>query len=83
MFSLRPHGTRSGARAAVGMFGPLPVMVWRTWIFPVRIVLPSGPTQLAGAVVPLNVGPGRNGENVQKKILKTSEFAPESELSST
>ena len=39
--------------------------------------------QLAGAVLPLNVGPGRNGPSVQKKILNTSEFAPESELSST
>jgi len=57
-------------------------MVCRTWMFPVRSVLPSGPVQPAGADEPLKFA-GRPGAVTQKKILKTSEFAPESELSST
>src|SRR5436189_4589654 len=82
-FLLLRQGSRSGARAAVGTCAepPLPPP-GRIWMFPVRSVPPSGPTQPTGAVVPLK--PVRSGEETtQKKIRKMSIPPPESDLSST
>ena len=64
MSSFRIHGTRNGARAAVGTLEDVPVMVDRTWMFPVRIVPPVGPMHPA-ALVPLKVGGGTAAAVVQ------------------
>jgi hypothetical protein len=66
------------------MLAEAPVMLVRTWMFPVRIVPPSTGLQ-PGGVPPENVAGGSCSVPEQKEIWKTSEQLgeQESELSST
>src|SRR5438270_3028091 len=79
--SLADAGKTPAAAAVVVVSPTSPGVEW-IWMFPLRRVPPSGASQF-GSGPPAKVGGGGAGVVVQKRILNTSELAPESELSST